>query len=131
MIADALSLIEFLQKRWQQYTVISALFKWDGTRLEGDERIKTERITVGDLQDKWFYRVKEVEGYVFVYMPVIPTVYVDYGTLQGDQNPDAKVFRFVGNIFSPVISGGNPNVRVDFIVVGYKPKDLLQIKENV
>ena len=130
MIADAITLIEFLKKYWEQYSVISALFDWKGQKIEGDERIAVERIIADGSENKWFYKIKELEEYVFIYMPVIPTVYVDYGMKIGEQNPNAKFFRFVGNIFSSVISGGNSNVKVDFIVVGYKPKDLLKTKKG-
>ena len=131
MISDAITLIEFLRKHWEQYSVISALFQWNGTRIEGDERIIVEKIPVEGREDTWFYKIREIEGYVFVHMPVIPgSVYIDNAKVKGEKNPDAKLFRYVGNIFSPVISGGNPNVKVDFIVVGYKPRDLLRMKET-
>lgn len=130
MISDALALINLLQSQWKKYSVISALFNFEGLRVEGDRNIQVDRINVTNSKDKWYFRIKDLDGYVFVYMPLIPTVFVDYGILSNNINPNAKVFRFVGNIFSPVISGGNPNVLVDFIVVGYKPKDLLNIKEK-
>ncbi len=130
MISDAITLIDFLKKNWEQYQTISALFNWEGKRLDGDDKIVIQKIIIKDQKDKWFYKVKELEPYVFVYMPLIPTVHLDYGLLEGDTNPDAKIFRFVGNIFSSVISGGNSNIKTDFIIVGYKPKELLGKKES-
>lgn len=95
MIGDAIALIDFLMKHKKEYQTKSALFSWDRTRKEGDKIIDVIRIPHPDNRI-WFYKVKEVEGYVFVYMPVIPSLYIDYGQLQGDTNPDANVFRFVG-----------------------------------
>lgn len=130
MISDALALIDFLKKNWEHYKTVSALFKWDGTKVEGDDKIAVVKIQVKGSRDKWFFRIRPVDGYVFVYMPLIPSVVVDNGTLGGEKNPDADLFRFVGNLFSSVISGGNPNVKADFLVVGYKPKDLLRVREE-
>jgi len=129
MISDIITLIEFLKKNWQEYQTISALFDYDGILIEGDKRIIVEKIFVEDSKDKWFYRIKPLEDYVFIYMPLIPSVQVDNGTVREEANPDANFFRFVGNIFSSVISGGNPNIKVNFLIMGYKPKDLLQKKE--
>jgi len=129
MIADIISLIEFLRKNWDRCQVINALFDWEGKRIEGSSKIVVDRIEVEGREEQWFYKIKELKDYVFIFMPVIPT-YIDYGTKRGDKNPDARFFRFVGNSFSSVISGGNPNVKVSFIVIGYKPKNLLTIKKN-
>ncbi|MBU0612971.1 hypothetical protein KKB10_03050 [Patescibacteria group bacterium] len=130
MISDALSLYEFLKKHWKKYSVISALFDADGERIEGDQKIFVTKQIVGGRNDQWFYRIKEIDEYTFIYMPVIPLVYADYGLEQGETNADARIFRFVGNPLSTVTSGGAKNVRVNFIVVGYKAKDLLNIKES-
>ena len=89
-----------------------------------------ERIPVAGGPDSWFFRVKEFDDYIFLHMPVLPgSVYTDNGTLQGEHNPDAKLLRYVRNVFSSVISGGNPSVKVDFVVMGYKPKDFLRSKK--
>ncbi len=129
MLGDAIALIEFLRANWQKYSVISALFDSNGTKIEGDERIAVEKLPVAGRTDQWFYRVRPVSEFVFVYMPVIPTVDVDFGR-RGTNNPEASLFRFVGNMFSSVISGGNANVLVDFVVIGYKPKVLLAKHES-
>ena len=131
MISDALSLIEFLKKHWVEYSVKSALFNSDGSRVEGDSFIEIDRIPTTGNEKMWFYKVREKPEYEFVYMPVIPSLYVDYGQIHGTNNPDAKVFRFVGNPMSKFTSGGEPNVLASFIVVGYKPKDLLSAREGV
>jgi hypothetical protein len=128
MISDAITLIEFLQKHKREYQTKSALFTWDGTRKEGSNQLEVQIIKATDAR-VWFYKVKELEGFVFVYSPVIPTLYIDYGQLQGSNNPQADVFRFVGNPLAKFTSGGEPNVKADFIVVAYRPKDFLGLKE--
>lgn len=133
MIADALALIDFLKKNKDQYVTKSALFQWDGAHLEGSKEVEIEiiRFQEPEKANQWFYRVKPKEGYVFVHMPLIPgAVHVDNGQLVSDTNPNAEIFRYVGNMFSAVMSGGNPNVKTNFIVVGYRPKDLLNLKEK-
>jgi len=132
VISDAIALIEFLRKNWQKYQTISALFDYDGKRIEGDEQVVVTRIQAGDAKDKWFYRITPIQGYVFIYLPTIPgSVYVAHGKYETDTNPRAELFRFVGNSMSTFQSGGAPNVLVDFIVVGYRPKDLLGKSEGV
>ncbi|MFA4937437.1 MAG: hypothetical protein WC575_04115 [Patescibacteria group bacterium] len=128
MISDVISLIDFLRKHYLEYKVKSALFSVDGIHIEGDETIQVEKVSTLD-QRVWFYKVKEVDGYEFVYMPVIPSLYIDYGQLQGQSNPDSKIFRFVGNPMAKFTSGGEPNVVANFIIVGYRPKDLLKSRE--
>lgn len=130
MINDALAFIDFLKKHWTEYSIKSALFNSDGSRVEGDTFIEVERIPMDGNKEIWFYKVKEKPEYEFVYMPVIPSLYVDYGRIDGTANPDAKVFRFVGNPLAKFTSGGESNVLANFIIVGYKPKDLLSTKEG-
>lgn len=131
MIGDALSLIDFLQKHWTEYSVKSALFNSDGVRIEGDSFVEVDKIPVKDNDKMWFYKVKEKPEYEFVYMPVIPSLSIDYGQIHGTPNPDAKIFRFVSNPMAKFTSGGEPNVVANFIVVGYKPKDLLSAREGI
>ena len=130
MISDALALIEFLKKHWTEYSVKSALFSSDGSRVEGDTFIEVDRIPMDGNDKIWFYKVREKFEYEFVYMPVISSLYIDYGQIHGTTNPDAKVFRFVGSPLARFAGGGEPNVLANFIVVGYKPKDLLSAREG-
>ena len=87
MISDVLSLIDFLRRHWTEFAVKSAMFKFDGTRIEGDDFIEVERIPATDNKDIWFYRVKEKHGYEFIYMSVIPSLSIDYGQLKNTKNP--------------------------------------------
>ena len=129
MVGDVLAVIDFLEKKAGELSTVSALFDYMGHRQAGDGRIDIEKIDIQGDNSKWFYRVKPIKDYIFVYAPLIPSLYIDYGTKVGAANPDANIFRFVGNALSYVISDGNPNVMSDFIVVGYKPKALLKKTE--
>lgn len=132
MISDAIALYEFLRKHWDEYIVISAMFSHDGKFIAGDRRIKVKKIPVKGRTDMWFYRVDPLDDYIFIHFPVNPgAVYIDNGKLSGESNPDARLFRYVGNPLAHFESGGSPNVKVDFIVVGYKAKDLLKLKEKL
>lgn len=128
MIGDVLALYEFLQKRRAEYKIISALFDAEGNRKEGDSRIEVRKILPSNNPEQWFYNIKSVDDFVFIYMPVIPSVYVDYGIPADKKYMDANFFRFVGTPISAVMGGRAQNVAVDFLVVGYKPKDLLSAK---
>lgn len=124
MIADALALIDFLQRNKDKYTTLSALFKSDGSRVEGSTKVELDIIPSSDNENIWYYRVKPVNDYVFVVMPVV-SCYTDYGIPINTSNPDASFFRFVANPLATFQSGGTPNLMIDFSTIGYKPKQLL------
>lgn len=130
MISDAIAIYELLQKKWGEYKVISALFKWDGSRSYGDEKIV---ITKHDAEDgSWFYSVNELDDYVFIRIPINASCVIERpGTVPGDKSADSKYFRYIAVPDGHIYGGTLPNVRVDFMVIGYKPKDLLNIKEGV
>ena len=129
MIGDALALWELFEKRRDEFRIKSALFSPDGTRIEGDKELMVRTHTTSD-ERIWFYEILGPEKYVFVYMPVIPSVHLDYGTETNGHNPDAKFFRFVSNPLARFASGGDPNVKVNFMVFAYQPSDLLRIGES-
>jgi hypothetical protein len=51
----------------ERIQIISALFKWDGSRIYGDEKIIITKHSAED--DSWFYSVNELENYVFIRIP--------------------------------------------------------------
>ena len=51
-------------------SVISAMFRWDGTRLEGNDKIVVE-LHKQDPDSVWYYSVEDVPDYIFVRVPVI------------------------------------------------------------
>lgn len=128
MLGDVIALLDLVLKSKDKFDTKSALFSWDGSRLEGDTEIVVKKIKTNN-EKIWYFLVNELKDYEFVYMPVIPSVYVDNGVLKDEINPDARLFRFVGNPMAKFTTGGEPNLKANFIVVGYKPKSILQKKE--
>jgi hypothetical protein len=127
MISDAIALYELVSKKWEQYHIMSALFKWDGTRSEGDDQIIVD---LHKQQDgTWYYSVKEVPDYVFIRIPVnAGGILEKYGS-EGD-GADSKFFRYVAVPDGRIYGGSIQNVKVDFMVFGYRPKDLLHKSGN-
>ncbi|HSW37610.1 MAG TPA: hypothetical protein VLG37_04565 [Candidatus Saccharimonadales bacterium] len=124
MISDALALIEFLQKNKAKYDTLSALFNAEGDKIEGSQELELEILQVKGTPEVWFYKVKPLPDYVFMTMPVV-SCYTDYGTELGRQNPTSDFFRFVANPLSNFTSKPVGNLKVNFSVIAYKPKQLL------
>lgn len=125
MISDILSIVNFLSEEIDDASVLSALFKYDGARLKGDPKIVVDVMNVSNNTNIWFYKVRPIDNYVFVSVPVNPSLYVDYGKMNGEKGLSANTFRYVSNPLSSFTEGGATNVSVDFMVFGYRPEDLL------
>ena len=116
-------------------SVISAYFKWDGSRIEGSDKIEVERIfedeAPHEMDGMWWFSVKEVEDYAFVRMPLVESGLDELLGWAGGVMADARYWRWIARPQTGTFVGGKwlvvpPNVKVDFIVVGYKPKALLE-----
>ena len=120
--------LEFLGfiKGVAESNVISALFRSDGSRIEGSEEIVIETHT-DDRPDIWWFEVKELEDYTFIRIPTIESCVDELaGSVKGEKNPDARFWRWVVRARQGTIVGGDPpNIKVDFVVVGYRPKALI------
>lgn len=128
MIGDALALIKFLQDSKVKYDTLSALFDAEGNRLSGSDKIEIQKVTT-QHSDVWFYKVKPVEDYVFVPMPVMPC-YTAFLKVDGVNNPVADFFRFTPSELNQFSNSGNPNLIINFSVIGYKPSQLLSKLET-
>lgn len=110
--------------------VISAYFQCDGTRLHGSEKIVVEKHPAPDGDHVWWFSVKDESAYVFIRMPIIDSCAHELvGLVSGEKNPDSRYWRWVAQERQGVIVGGQhtpPNLKVDFIVVGYRPKALIK-----
>ena len=114
--------------------VISAYFNWKGERIEGDSSVEVEVHPQRGKESVWWYSVKPVQDYVFDRMAVIQSGYDELlGTVVDDEdpevgkNPDSRYWRWVARPMTGVIVGGTAtNAKIDFVVVGYKPKALLR-----
>ena len=114
--------------------VISAYFRHDGTRIEGDEKINVERIPSESGNVLWFH-VKQIDDYAFVRFPLSGSGIEELlATTNDDESedeplPDAMYWRWVARARTGTIVGGQddpPSVRVDFVVIGYRPKAILK-----
>lgn len=127
MIGDILAVYNFLKEEVDDAVVLSALFSDEGKRIEGDEKINVRILPVSE--DKWFYEIEPIDGYELIPFPVNPAVHVDYGTAKDSKNPSTKFFRYVSTPLS-MYGGGEANVKVNFLVFGYKPSDLINKRKK-
>jgi len=131
-IAVAQGVLQFLGyiRGIRDSNVISALFRWDGTRIEGSEKIEIEKHPKEGQDNIWWFSVKEVPEYTFVRIPVIESCVQELaGLVGGEKNPDTRYWRWVAQERRGVIVDGQyepPNLKVDFLVVGYRPKALIK-----
>ena len=113
--------------------VVAGYFKFDGTRVEGSSRIEIELHTFEDHPELWWYSVKAIEDYAFVREPVSPSCATELvGTETGQLQPDARYWRWVAPTLPGRIWTKNepPNLKVDFLVFGYRPKALIKHFSN-
>jgi hypothetical protein len=110
--------------------IISAYFKHDGTRIEGSTKIEIELNPLLNNPTVWFYSVKPIEDYVFVREPVTPSCAHELvGTIVGEDQPNSCFWRWIAPVLPGRIYGGStepPNLKVDFLVFGYRPRALLK-----
>ena len=101
--------------------VISAFFDWNGERTTGSDKIEIEKHPQENSAAIWWYSVKPLSEYTFVRIPVVGSGIQELiGTVVGEENDDARFWRWVALPKPNVIVGGNydpPNAKVDFIVV--------------
>ncbi len=124
MISDAITMYEFVTKNLEDRAILTAYFKWDGTRISGNERITVEK--VDSEKGSWFYKINDVEDFVFLRIPTHMSAVIEIvGMIAGETAKDSNYFRYVGVPTGQIFGGVLPNVKVDFMVFGYKPNDLL------
>jgi hypothetical protein len=139
MIGDAIALLGLLRKFDDNRRVLSALFSPDGTRLQGDDRIK---VVIHDSRHPEhpeklvgrFYSIEPITGYEFVRMPVNPGAVIEsIGCITATDTFDADFFRYIPVPDGlPRFGGIVPNVMIRFMVYGYRIEDLLSLgKGNI
>jgi len=109
-------------------SVVAAYFRYDGTRVEGSDKVETEIHRAENNETEWWYLVKPLEDYVFVRVPVVESCAHELiGHVVGEPIPDAKYWRWVAPVLPGRLYGGEAvNLKVDFLVFGYKPKALIK-----
>ena len=110
--------------------VASAYFRYDGTRVDGSDKIEIELHSQTEQPEAFWLRVKPLDDYVFVRVPINASgVQELIGTIKGDALPDPSYWRWVALPSPNVLVGGNyvaPTAKVDFIIIGYRPKAVLK-----
>jgi len=109
-------------------SVVAAYFRYDGTRVEGSDKVEIEIHRAENNETEWWYLVKPLEDYVFVRVPVVESCAHELiGHVVGEPIPDAKYWRWVAPVLPGRLYGGEAvNLKVDFLVFGYKPKALIK-----
>ena len=109
--------------------VISSYHRFDGVRVEGSLNIEIE-LTKTNNDQEFFLSVKPLLEYVFVRFPINASGCEEIiGKTEGEEYADPTYWKWVQCSRSGTIVGGQntpPNAKVDFIIVGYKPKALIK-----
>ncbi|MCB9062532.1 MAG: hypothetical protein H6622_13500 [Halobacteriovoraceae bacterium] len=109
--------------------VISAVYRWDGTLVEGSSKIPL-RIQFDESKTTWWYWVERLEDYTFVRFPVVSSCLQEIPGQRGDeQTTNADYWRWVPVNMPGTIVGGNSNfknIMVDFMIIGYRKKALIK-----
>ncbi|NQS89713.1 hypothetical protein HQ584_08000 [Patescibacteria group bacterium] len=114
--------------------IISGYFRYDGTKVKGSNKIEIELIKDGNDKNVFWLSVKAHDDYAFIHMPINElSVHELIGTKNNEIMPDPAYWRWVQKPKPNVIVGGNytpPNAKMDFIIIGYKPKALINYFSN-
>ena len=109
--------------------VVSAYFRYDTTKIYGSEKIIVS-LNKSDRDEVFWLNVEPIDEYVFVRFPINDAGCEELiGTVVGEVLPNPAYWRWVQSARSGTIVGGNftpANAKVDFVVVGYKPKAIIQ-----
>lgn len=124
---DALQLLSFVRGLVGS-DVISAYFDCDGNLIEGNKKIEVEKMKDEKYKDVWWFKVKNFEDYVFVRIPVVNSCLQEIPGQYLGENPDSTIWRWIPFIEQRAVLGIDhaPNIKVYFVVVGYKPKAIVK-----
>lgn len=127
MISDAIALLELILNTFGKSNVPSALFDWEGNRIEGDDRIKVNLIKgQGEESKAWWYCVEAVENYQFIRIPVNASAVIEsLGAPINENNRVSDYFRYIPTPDGHIYGGTISNVKVNFMIFAYRPSDLL------
>jgi hypothetical protein len=138
-VSDAISMVTLIRQVYQNHRIISALFDWEGKRIEGSDKLKVKRVPL--FVNVWWYIVEPFDDYQFVRIPMNPGAVVEAVdqrsmTMQDPADtPEVASFRYVPAHWpeKPVMASGRtylPNAKVGFMVFAYKPSDLLTVSKD-
>ena len=109
---------------------IVSLFDWNGSEIKlvhGDEQIEIETSLEGQVAGVTWFFVKEKDDYTYLRFPVIESPVQELlATLKGEDSPDTRYWRSTARPQQgAIVSGDFPTVKLQFVVIGYKPKELI------
>ena len=111
---------------------IAYFFEWDGSevkRVHGSEHVEIETHPDKEATSVTWFSVKEKDDYTFLRFAVIESAVQELlGQVPGEESPDTRYWRWVARPKEGVVVGGNyvaPNVKLQFVVIGYRPKELI------
>ncbi len=124
---NALEFLGFI-KNLTDSNVISAYFNWDGSLIEGNNKIEIIKINDQTNKDVWWFQVKELKDYVFVRIPVVSSCLQEIPGQYVGENPNADMWRWIPMIEERAILATDHagNIKVNFVIVGYRPKALVK-----
>lgn len=123
MISEVLAFLKFLEETKLQWDVKVAHFDGSGKLLSGDKDIS---LSITKINESVFYfHVMPIDGYTFLRYPVSPSGVQEDLTALNDGTYSSEHFRYIR--IGRLSANGHNNVRVPFIVYGYKTSTLLSI----
>ena len=132
MIGDAIALLDLIKGLYENRSVKSALFEWDGEKISGDEDIKLV-VHKSELNpNEWYYNVFPIEGYEFVRLPLNASGVIEQlANIEGEEIFDSNYFRYIPMDDGVAKFGGKvPNAKTKILIYGYKVKDLLDLGKH-
>lgn len=129
MISDAIALYEMISKARASVVTKSALFDSTGARIHGSEDINVRVHQDADSAKDCWYSIEQIADYEFLRFPLNPSGVVE--ALATEDCTHDTYFRYVAVSHPPLRpSQSPPQARVKFMVVGYRPGDLLALMEG-
>lgn len=124
MIGDVLAMMDYINKTRAEWSVKVAHFDGSGRRTLGDADVN---ITVhrGSSPERFYFEVQPIEGYTFLRYPVSPGGVIEDLASLNDGTFTSTHFRFIRA--GRLSANGHSNVRVPFVVYGYRTAALSEI----
>lgn len=109
--------------------IISSYHRYDGAKVEGAKQIEIELSTTENAE-VFYFNVKPLDDYIFVRFPLNSAgCEEEIATVKDQVLPDPNIWRWMQSARSGILIDGRyraPNAKVDFVVVGYRPKALIK-----
>ena len=128
MISDVLALVDFIKKTQAEWNVKVAHFDGSGVKIHGDNDVNVTVRTTPNA-NMFYFEVITIDGYTFLRYPVNPGGVIEDLAPLTDGTFSSTIFRFIRE--GRLSASGHTNVRVPFIVYGYKTEALTEVGSPV